>query len=325
MKTKTFPITPEERLLLEEMHFGIDESGYYAEIARKLSPDEYALLGRVLEAMKAKYSNYEKRHRFKAGYDPFEMLARKDENVLEIASDGFFATPEAAAKAALRLLEAEPGLTYLEPSAGTGALCFALERVGVSPASICVLETNARRREYLASHGYVVLGSDFLVHDFQGAKFERIFMNPPFELNADVKHVLKARQLLAPAGVLVSIVSGAAEWKDEYAPLRALVTRVERLHKNAFKEAGATTETLVIQIKDGAPPDPNAFKQIEREVEVKEIEYPSPLEIIEELEQLEEEYRASLAELRRMLTETLKPETAAELLEILDGGQIKMF
>lgn len=64
--------------------------------------------------------------------------------------------------------------------------------------------------EVLQLKGYDVCARDFLIFplpEHTPAQFDRIVMNPPFELERDIAHVRHATSLLMPGGRVVAILS----------------------------------------------------------------------------------------------------------------------
>jgi len=111
----------------------------------------------------------------------------------------------------------------------------------------------------LKEKGYVVRGEFF---DFAngcmecGAKFDRIIMNPPFERQADIDHVTTAFGLLAPGGILVTIMSTGATFRENKkttefreAIMEPYGTYLEHLPEGAFKESGTGVHTIILRLE----------------------------------------------------------------------------
>jgi phospholipid N-methyltransferase len=124
------------------------------------------------------------------------------------AIPGFFPTPPGLADAVVAKAGLRPGMHVLEPSAGSGALAEAILRAEPD-VQLDVIERNASLRDILAAKGFHLVNEDFL--KFQPtARYDAIIQNPPFEADQDIEHVRHAYDLLAPGGVLVSIMSAGA-------------------------------------------------------------------------------------------------------------------
>lgn len=127
-------------------------------------------------------------------------------------SYGYFPTPATLAERVVQRAEIQPGMLVLEPSAGQGALAEPAARIAGLSNVHCheLLDANC---EVLAAKGFPVQRGDFLTVTPQPV-YHRIAMNPPFERQQDIDHVLHAWACLAPGGRLVSIVSAGAMFRE---------------------------------------------------------------------------------------------------------------
>ena len=124
---------------------------------------------------------------------------------------GYFPTPITEGVRAVDVLDAQPGMTVLEPSAGTGELADQLP----DDVDITVGEFDARLRKVLEDKGYKGVQTDALKVEGQ---FDRVLMNPPFEKGQDMAHVLHAfHNNLKPGGRLVAIVSASTTFRQDRA------------------------------------------------------------------------------------------------------------
>ena len=55
---------------------------------------------------------------------------------------------------------------------------------------------------------------DFLSRLPHGS-YDRVVMNPPFDLERDIDHVMHAMEFLKPDGLLVAIMSAGTEWRGD--------------------------------------------------------------------------------------------------------------
>jgi hypothetical protein len=116
---------------------------------------------------------------------------------------GFFATPYPQVERMIDAADIDPGMTVLEPSADTGNIADLLP----GDVEITVAEWSPTLRQVLTDKGYTP-HSDAL--DVPG-QFDRVIMNPPFEKQQDIKHVMHAfDRNLKPGGRLVAVVSSGA-------------------------------------------------------------------------------------------------------------------
>lgn len=141
-----------------------------------------------------------------------QRIARLEREVLWLRLPGFFPTPLPVAERLLDLAAIAPGMTVLEPSAGTGTLADAIRR-RCPIASVSVIEWQHSLVEVLQRKEYDVISRDFLTFplpEHLPARFDRIVMNPPFEQEQDIAHVRHATSLLMPGGRVVAIISEGA-------------------------------------------------------------------------------------------------------------------
>mgnify|MGYP003394245495 CR=1 FL=1 len=141
-----------------------------------------------------------------------QRIARLEREVLWLRLPGFFPTPAPVAERLLDVAHIAPGMSVLEPSAGTGTLADAI-RCRCPTATVSVIEWQHSLVEVLQLKGYEVLSRDFLTFpspEQMPARFDRLVMNPPFEQEQDIAHVRHATSLLRPGGRVVAIVSEGA-------------------------------------------------------------------------------------------------------------------
>jgi predicted RNA methylase len=176
---------------------------------------------------------------------------------------GFFPTPDAAADLLMerarvyRINDGEP-LTVLEPSAGTGNLARRCADVGavvdcveIQPALAVGLRESAKFRS--------VYAADFLAlkPEVTGL-YDRVVMNPPFDRERDIDHVMHALRFLKPGGHLAAIMSAGTEFREtkKATAFRELMQSMRAcwrdLPPRSFAEAGTNCNTLILTVfKDG--------------------------------------------------------------------------
>jgi Domain of unknown function (DUF3560) len=172
-----------------------------------------------------------------------ELEARLKAGVEIVAVPGLYETPPELAAHMRNLADVQPGHKVLEPSAGLGALvrdvwCTALCLVEIVPQLARRLEKDFPKA--------VVLCADFLDPSLQLGTFDRILMNPPFEKGIDVRHVQKARALLAPGGILVGICAGGPRQKEA---LEKHAVSWEPLADGTFKQAGTMVSAVLFVMR----------------------------------------------------------------------------
>ena len=172
----------------------------------------------------------------------------------------YFATPDAVADRLVSFFSSiVPGMSILEPSAGTGALVNAVLRVCPEAVVDC-LELMPENRELLmAVPGVRLVGEDFTDEQFirqhTNGYYDRIIANPPFTGNLDVKHTLLMFSLLSPEGEMAVITSRhwqigqekvCCDFRQWLEDVGAVVTPVAT---GEFAASGTSIETMMIYIR----------------------------------------------------------------------------
>ena len=146
---------------------------------------------------------------FAFDYDPREVIA-------EIICTGclpdqqshqYYPTPESLARVAVEMARIEPHHECLEPSAGTGGIADLLPKT----VTTCV-EISPLHCKVLEAKGHNVVEADFL--KWEGIKFDRIVMNPPFASGRWQLHIEHAAGMLSDDGRLVAILPASAKNRD---------------------------------------------------------------------------------------------------------------
>ncbi|MFC3230390.1 DUF4942 domain-containing protein [Marinibaculum pumilum] len=173
---------------------------------------------------------------------------------------GFYPTSEGMAEDIVRNCqlyrrEDQPGMTVLEPSAGTGNLarpCVKNWRAAVD----CVELQDHLAAGLLAEGIYRrVWQADFLAMRPDPDKlYDRIIMNPPFDRERDIDHVLHALRFLKPDGFLAAIMSAGTEFREtkKAVHFRALMAekraRFSDLPAGSFAHAGTYVNTCLLRV-----------------------------------------------------------------------------
>jgi predicted RNA methylase len=142
--------------------------------------------------------------------------------------------------------------TILEPSAGRGALIFAINRIFPDKLVYCY-EMMPINIKYLGKiHTACFLGENFL--NDRAHTYDRIIANPPFSNNQDIDHLKKMYNRLNLGGKVVSVTSthwqhSTGKKETEFRDwLGSKDYKVIYLPKDAFKGNGANVETRLIII-----------------------------------------------------------------------------
>lgn len=128
--------------------------------------------------------------------------------VPDTISHQYYPTPESLAQRVVDLAQIGLSHSCLEPQAGQGGLAkyMPMDR------TTCV-EISPLHCEILRSKGYDVVEKDFLSWEGSPAGFDRIVMNPPFNLNRWSDHLQAAANKVKPGGRLVAILPSGAKNK----------------------------------------------------------------------------------------------------------------
>lgn len=183
-----------------------------------------------------------------------EAIAGKDEDtafrhlkdaakagVKVVAAPSLFPTPAALARRVIELADIRPGMTVLEPSAGTGALLRAIP----AGAHVVAVELVANLARALEAMGADVRCGDFLTMNGELGTFDRIVMNPPFDHGADIQHIEHARAKLKPGGRLVAICAGGPKQREWFESNEA---EWSVLPAWSFKEQGTNANAAIVVI-----------------------------------------------------------------------------
>ncbi|EIY4766804.1 methyltransferase [Vibrio cholerae] len=163
---------------------------------------------------------------------------------------GFFPTPEPVQQRLIEEAQIEPHHVVLEPSAGAGDLADAVKATG---AAVVCCEFSAELRELLEAKQHQIIAKDCLT--VTAGEFDRIVMNPPFEKGQDCDHVRHCFGLLAPGGVLVSVMGTGVTFRTDrkYAEFRQWLEdnggTIEPLPENSFNTGPRATGVSTVMIK----------------------------------------------------------------------------
>lgn len=151
----------------------------------------------------------------------------------------YYATPAKVAKDVMDDIYVKPGMRGLDPSCGDGRLLDAMRAAGVHADGI---EFDGRRAEQARAKGFGVVCANFLECPAT-AKYDLVFMNPPFYGKHYVKHVQHALKFLQPGGTLVAILPSSARYDH-----KLLEGSWRDLPVGAFSESGTNVSTSVLTI-----------------------------------------------------------------------------
>ena len=170
---------------------------------------------------------------------------------------GFFPTPDDVAARALdgvpfHRREGEPPLLVLEPSAGNGALA---KIAADAECLVDCVEVHVGRADALRkSKRYRnVICADFLAWAPGAELYDVIVMNPPFDRERDIDHVVHAMKFLKPGGHLCAIMSAGTEFRETKKSqafrelMEAKKARWRDLPAGSFSSVGTNCNTVTIR------------------------------------------------------------------------------
>jgi hypothetical protein len=173
---------------------------------------------------------------------------------------GFYPTPKDAADLLLghvRFGRVDPAaFRVLEPSAGTGNLARLAVEKG---ATVDCVEFQSALADGLRESGLYrsVITGDFLALTPK-ADYDAVIMNPPFDHERDIDHVLHALAFLKPGGQLAAIMSAGTEFREtkKSVAFRAIVEKhggvFLDLPPASFASVGTNVNTVILHLRKRA-------------------------------------------------------------------------
>lgn len=171
-----------------------------------------------------------------------------------------FQTPQALAARMVELARPRPGLDWLEPSAGLGRILRPIMATAPGSVTACEENTELAGELFRTFPGLIIGQGDFLDRkpSYEGnaslvlkpfangpVHFDRIVMNPPFHMRADIRHIIHALRFLAPGGSLVALCMATHHRETA---LRDLADHWETLPASTFVREGTKVETYLLRI-----------------------------------------------------------------------------
>lgn len=166
----------------------------------------------------------------------------------------FFSTPPALAEWLVSLSDVKPGYAVLEPSAGTGAIIKAIHKT-CPEVVVDAFELMPENRQTLEK----MINVSLVDEDFtQGVPrlYDRIFANPPFARNQDIRHARMMYDALDPNGGEMCVIT-SRHWVN--APekeceqfrnwLHEVNAETHEIPNGVFDESGTSVATMAIVIK----------------------------------------------------------------------------
>ncbi|MGO7779459.1 DUF4942 domain-containing protein [Rhizobium ruizarguesonis] len=170
---------------------------------------------------------------------------------------GFFPTPDSLAERTIdlaSLYHREGTLRVLEPSAGTGQLSKRARREGIVIDCIECQPDLANGLKAAGIYGRVICADFLAINPLATGLYDRVVMNPPFDRERDIDHVMHALKFLKDDGLLVAIMSA----HTEFAETRKAVAFREHIAKlsgvfsdnpaNSFASVGTNVNTITLKV-----------------------------------------------------------------------------
>lgn len=230
--------------------------GTFMRIEQQLDRNLYVSTNKVVEAAGGVWNKKAKAHVFQGSAEEAIDLVLLTGTVDKKADPKkiyqFFPTPTDLAKRLLQEAGVGPGMHIGEPQAGSGRI--AREAVALGAKVTCV-EIQADMADALNAEGIYseVICADFLSLEPE-QKFDAIVANPPFALQADIKHTLHAMKFLKPGAPLVTVMSAGIKYRSTKLAkeFRDLVERtggsIEDLPDGSFNESGTGVFTVMVKL-----------------------------------------------------------------------------
>lgn len=217
-------------------------------ITEQLDRKLYLSVNQVLERIGGKWNRKEKAHVFDS--NPTERLEIViNSGIIDPKiKTGYFPTPPEIVKLMIELLEMHPDDVILEPSAGQGHIADYLPK-----DKLLIGEILPENRQILKEKGYKnIVFSDFLKYEFEGVK--KIIMNPPFEKQVDIDHVLHAYKYLNQGGIIVSVMSAGVLFRNNLKTKKFREEFLNNAHiiqlpEGSFKTSGTYVNAIIVKIK----------------------------------------------------------------------------
>lgn len=212
----------------------------------QLDRKQYQAVDEVIKNIGGKWNRKAKAHVFQENpTDKLEQVLLIGE-ITKPKKFGYFPTPLKLAQQVVALAEISQDHAVLEPSAGQGGIA---DHVPYKDLLDCV-ELLSENITILEQKGYRVISGNFLEVEIAPI-YDRVVMNPPFEKQADIDHVLKAWEYVKPGGRLVSIMASNVVFREnrktvEFRELLESHGTLEHNPVGSFKESGTMVNTVII-------------------------------------------------------------------------------
>jgi predicted RNA methylase len=211
----------------------------------------YEQVNKILEMLGGKWNRKSQGHLFKEDPNPLIENVLLTGTIAKPEKFGYFPTPQLLAKQVVVKADISDGMTILEPSAGSGNLADIIAGLTAKENIYCC-ELQESNVALLEEKGYQVRSGDFQsVPPLPEFEVDRVVMNPPFERQQDIKHVMHAWNFVKPGGKLVAIMSSSFTFRANSlsSDFRDFVDEYGHHCENpegSFKASGTNVNTVTV-------------------------------------------------------------------------------
>lgn len=146
-------------------------------------------------------------------------------------------------------------LRFLEPQAGTGALSGHAVEEGAIVDCVEIQPHLAMALQSSKLYNRVINANFLELSPNPDGLYDRVGMNPPFDRERDIDHVVHALKFLKPGGILCAVMSAATEFRETRksrafrAMIKQLDGRFETLPERSFSSVGTNVNTVLLVIR----------------------------------------------------------------------------
>jgi hypothetical protein len=215
----------------------------------RLDPKQYKAVDAVLNNIGGTWNRKTQAHIFDG--DPTDALEQVllTGEIVPLQKFGYFPTPLERGERVIELAGIEQGMLVAEPQAGQGHIAELAAQI-VGKENVHCYELLENNRNVLLQKGFHAQLCDFLTVE-PDPIYHRIVMNPPFENQRDIDHVMHAWKFVRPGGRLVSIMASSIAFREnrKTTEFRGLLDQRGFLEHNpagSFKIAGTMVNTVTV-------------------------------------------------------------------------------
>lgn len=144
-------------------------------------------------------------------HDPVAIKIRaKERDIIGVDFPGYFPTPRTICEHMVKLAILRERMRVLEPSAGKGSICEAIEKEASVHLDVCEIQPTLAK--ILKLKGFNVIAANCFDIEEQ---YDRILLNPPFGRGEEVKHIRHAYERLLSGGRMVAIAPESITFRRE--------------------------------------------------------------------------------------------------------------